>query len=409
MFRVALRPEDLDGRCRMRPELQEIADEASRILRADITIEDREFNLVAFGTQREDVDAVRQASILRRQSTRDIRDWFEQFGIADTAAPLRTPADLAQGIRSRLCVPARWRGVTYGYIWAINDTVALDDPSVVTVTQLAEHAAAFLAQFNRQREDDAGAVADLLSGDAEAVRRSAIWIADRGLVARNVAVVAVVVGGWSPSAAPDEALMPNLWSLPRTVLADSGPSSTALVVPLSDRSDLGPANLAAELTLKLYADAVPGKWDGQLVAGIGQPRSDIGDVRDSWLEARLAAQVATVVPATRPIARWADLGVYRLLASVPGPDLANLVLDAPVRKLLDTPDPTLAQTVQAFLDRAGNVQDTANALHIHRQTLYARLAKAEQQTGLNLSDGHDRLRLHLGLILAPLLEGADGS
>ena len=51
----------------MRPELQEIADEASRILDADITIEDREFNLVAFGTQRDDVDAVRQSSILRRR------------------------------------------------------------------------------------------------------------------------------------------------------------------------------------------------------------------------------------------------------------------------------------------------------------------------------------------------------
>ena len=393
----------------MRPELQEIADEASRILRADVTIEDREFNLVAFGTQRDDVDAVRQASILRRQSTRDIRDWFEQFGITGTAGPLRTPADHLLGIRSRLCVPARWRGVTYGYIWAINDTVAPDDPSVVIVTQLAEHAAAFLAQFNRQREDDAGAVADLLSGDAEAVRRSAIWIADRGLVARNVAVVAVVVGGWAPSAAPEEALMPNLWSLPRTVLADSGPNSTALVVPLLDSQDLDPASRVAEQTLKLYADAVPSKWDGQLVAGIGEPRSDIGDVRDSWLEARLAAQVATAVPATRPIARWADLGVYRLLASVPGPDLAKLLLDPPVRKLLDSPDSTLVQTVKAFLDRAGNVADTANALHIHRQTLYARLARAEQQTGLSFSNGHDRLRLHMGLILAPLLEGADGN
>ena len=54
------------------------------------------------------------------------------------------------------------------------------------------------------------------------------------------------------------------------------------------------------------------------------------------------------------------------------------------------------------------MQDTATALHIHRQTLYARLAKAEQQTGLSLSNGHDRLRLHLGLILGPLLEAFDG-
>jgi len=56
----------------------------------------------------------------------------------------------------------------------------------------------------------------------------------------------------------------------------------------------------------------------------------------------------------------------------------------------------------------GNVAQTAAALHIHRQTLYARLAKAEQLTGLSLASGHDRLRLHLGLIIAPLLDEKDG-
>ena len=136
----------------MRPELQEIADEASRILHADITIEDREFNLVAFGSQRHDVDEVRQASILHRQSTREVRTWFEQYGIVHSVRPLRIPADEAKGIRARLCVPARWRGVTYGYIWALNAVVDPGDPSVVLVDQLAEHAAAYLAQFNRQRE-----------------------------------------------------------------------------------------------------------------------------------------------------------------------------------------------------------------------------------------------------------------
>jgi hypothetical protein len=389
----------------VRPELQEIADEASRILEADVTVEDREFNLVAFGTQREDVDAIRLESILRRHSTSQVREWFEQFGIASSPRPIRTPADAGAGIRSRLCVPARWRGVTYGYIWAIHDTVTVDDPAVVLVEQLAEHAAAYLSQFNRQREDDSLAVTDLLSSDADTVRRSTLWVVDRGLISRRTPVVAVVVGGWSAFDAGD-ALIPNLWGLPRTVLADSGHNSTTLLVPLRSTEDLAPAQEAAELTLKLYSDALPPDWDGQLVAGVGDPRSDIGTVRDSWLEARLAARVAAAVPAVRPIARWAELGVYRLLAALPDPDLAQLLLDAPVRRLLDSPE--LADTVRAYLDRAGNIAQTAAALHVHRQTLYSRLGKAEQLTGLSLDSGHDRLRLHLGLIIAPLLDARDG-
>jgi DNA-binding PucR family transcriptional regulator len=116
--------------------------------------------------------------------------------------------------------------------------------------------------------------------------------------------------------------------------------------------------------------------------------------------------VAAAVPAVRPVARWAGLGVYRLLAALPDPDLAKLLLDAPVRRLLDSPD--LADTVRCYLDRAGNVAQTAAALHIHRQTLYSRLGKAEQLTGLSLESGHDRLRLHLGLIIVPLLNEQDG-
>jgi len=121
------------------------------------------------------------------------------------------------------------------------------------------------------------------------------------------------------------------------------------------------------------------------------------------LQARLAARVASAVPTVGPVARWADLGLYRLLAALPAAELASLILDAPVRRLLETPDPNLLHTVTSYLDRAGNVRETATELHIHRQTLYYRLGKAEALTGLRFGKGQDRARLHIGLMLAPLL------
>ena len=42
-------------------------------------------------------------------------------------------------------------------------------------------------------------------------------------------------------------------------------------------------------------------------------------------------------------------------------------------------------------------QKTAAELGIHRQTLYYRLGKAERLTHRDLSDGDDRLAVHLGL------------
>jgi DNA-binding PucR family transcriptional regulator len=53
-----------------------------------------------------------------------------------------------------------------------------------------------------------------------------------------------------------------------------------------------------------------------------------------------------------------------------------LILDAPVRRLLEAPNSDLLRTITSYLHHAGNVHDTAAELHIHRQTLYYRLGKA---------------------------------
>ena len=47
--------------------------------------------------------------------------------------------------------------------------------------------------------------------------------------------------------------------------------------------------------------------------------------------------------------------------------------------------------VETFLDCAGEVQRAARELRVHRTTLYYRLGRAEQISGLNLRDGRDRL------------------
>ena len=384
----------------MRPELQDVVDEAAAVLGADTTLEDVEFNLIAYGSQRFDVDTVRQNSILRRHSTRGVRDWFEQFGISRSTGPLRTPPDPEQGLRTRLCFPVRRHGITYGYLWALDEETPLDSPQVRRVEVLAEQAAAFLAQLSRQSQDDAYAVSDLMSTDADKVEQGAVRVAQRGLIEHQYRVGAVwVMASRSPLPA---GFAPHLWSLPRSVLVHRGPRSATLVVPLPHERDDTPRQVA-EQALRVYTEELPPDWPGRLVAGIGAPRPRLAEVRGSWLEARLAARVVAAVPELGRVGCWADLGLYRLLASVPTDDLVPLLHDAPVQALLTSADEDLIRTVVVYLDLAGNAHATAAALHIHRQTLYYRLTKVENLTGLSFARGQDRLRLQLGLMLDPLL------
>ena len=57
----------------------------------------------------------------------------------------------------------------------------------------------------------------------------------------------------------------------------------------------------------------------------------------------------------------------------------------------------------AYLDLAGDAKRTAEYLHLHRATLYYRLDKAQQLTGVDLRDGNDRLALHMSFKLARLV------
>ncbi|MFE3742255.1 PucR family transcriptional regulator, partial [Streptomyces sp. NPDC059134] len=117
---------------------------------------------------------------------------------------------------------------------------------------------------------------------------------------------------------------------------------------------------------------------------------------DAWREAVAAARASVAQPRLGPVARWASMGAYRLLTALPtAPDPAVLALLSPAHA-------ELAHTAEVFLDHAGQAGRTASALGIHRQTLYYRLSRIEQLTGLDLDEGEDRLLLHMALKAARL-------
>jgi hypothetical protein len=388
----------------MRPEFQDIVDEVSRVLGRPATLEDRDFNLVAFCSHEAQIDEIRLKSILQRHSTPEVRDWFEKFGIATSDVPVRTPTSSDLGVLSRLCLPVRWNGVTYGYLWLLDEHAGIDEERVPAAAALADRAGVLMAQQARSRAGLAFKMKDLLSADPEAVGRAANDIHELGIIGRQVPVAAVELR--LLGSAPAQPVPMNLWRLPSSVLAASGAEHNTLLVPVGG-SGMELAREIARQAWDLYAERLAPAARTDLVAGIGGTRPDLAEARASWMEARLATRVAEVIPALRPVAAWPDLGVYRLLACGPEMALAGAVVDPAVRRLLDHGDADLRQTALAYLGAGGNVQETAAAINVHRQTVYYRVQKIEQITGLNLSSGDDRLVLHLGLTMAPFVTDAD--
>ncbi|CCG02140.1 PucR family transcriptional regulator [Blastococcus saxobsidens] len=371
----------------MRDDLQDLVDEVSRVLAAPATLEDADFTLLAFcahdDSGADPIDAVRTRSILTRGSAPETRRWFEDFGIASATRPLRTPAEPAAGILTRLVLPVRHGGEIRGYLWLLDDgRIDPDDdgdPALERAQDLAADAGRLLA--GRAAADLGDALADVLDGRPgarpPAERRLAERLTGDGL---QVLVALCPAGG----------AVPRGWRLPAagavaTVVAGG---AVAVLVPLPAPADLRPAGALTAASLR----SLPAGSS----AGVSAVRRGAAELADQWQEARTAARIAAAVDRFSPVAHWGELGAWRLAAQIPGPDPA-------LRPLLA--DAVLAATAETFLDCAGSAARTAEALCIHRQTLYYRLGRITALTGLDLADGDARLLVHAGLRAARLRDG----
>lgn len=330
------------------------------------------------------MDAVRTRSILGRGSTPDTRRWFEDFGIATAEGPLRTPGDPAAGILTRLVLPVRHGGRTRGYLWLLDggrtDPAAADDPALAGAVELAAEAGRLLAE----REEDAGdlgrRLATALTGTPAAAAP-----ATAALTAAWGASTAVVLVALRPAGAG----LPSPWRAPAAGAVTAVlPGEVAVAVPLPGAADLRPA---AAVTAAALAGLPPGS-----TAGLSAVGTAADGLPGRWAQARTAARVAAAVPRFSPVAHWDELGGWRIAAALPGPDPA-------VRPLLD--HPLLTTTAETWLDAGCSVARASAALHVHRQTLYARLARIGELTGLDLAAGDARLLLHASLRNARLTGG----
>ncbi|MFD7262242.1 PucR family transcriptional regulator [Streptomyces sp. NPDC059874] len=405
----------------MKGDYQDLVDEISALLGAPATLENRDFRLIAFGAHDSEddsaMDPVRTRSILTRQSTAAVRSWFEGFGIARATGPVRIPAAPDAGVfRGRLCLPVRYRGIVQGYVWLLDPEPGTPghpspDPgpspaALDAAMEVAERIGVLLAE-------EAKAGADLSREFLAVLTAGRGWQQDMAVAALRLALgaggdglhAAVCVGPWSgeaPASVPGAAAV---CVVPRGAggsggagggrgsdRGESGGGDLAVLLRLRSPDALDPALAAVARLLPRTAEPA-GATARRMAAGVAEPARGLAALPAAWEQAVAAARAAVAQPRLGPVARWSAIGPYRLLAVL----AADPVDDPSARALLDPAHRELARTAEVFLDCAGQAGRAAAALGIHRQTLYYRLSRVEQLTGLDLDEGEDRLLLHMAL------------
>lgn len=442
-------------------DYQELVDEISALLAVPATLENRDFGLIAFGAHDSDddiaMDPVRTRSILTRKSTPAVRAWFEDFGIARATDPVRIPAAPEAGVfRDRICLPVRHGGIVLGYVWLLDAAPGPTQAQLAAAMEVTARIGTLLADEERAGTDLSREFRAVLTAEGG-------WQYDMAVAALRAALggasadglhAVVCVTPWTAADAPSSRSLPGaaaLCTVPweagagddgRSGQLETGPpdtapdgagdpgsgastgtsarraatraprgrgdaSSSGAPHPHDGRSPHGHA-LAALVRLRsadtlspalTAADRLRAAAGGDAAtAGVATPRRGLAGLNTAWLEAASAARAARAAPRFGPVAEWSAVGPYRMLTALP----ANTAHDPAVRELLDRSHSELARTAEVFLDCAGQAGRTAAALGIHRQTLYYRLSRVEQLTGLDLDDGEDRLLLHMALKAARL-------
>lgn len=374
-------------------ELQRVAIRLAEAIGRPVDLDDARFRLLAHSSHDDAVDAVRLRTILERTTPQQVVDHLRRLGIERAVGWTRVAAEPELGLHQRrVCVPIRHRETLLGFVWLLDDG-ALDERAAELAQRAAAEAAdvlsrARLSQSNRRRREQQlvlRAVGDDESTAAEALRELA---AERLLREDQQPHVVVFAGATGPL---DDVAAAELLRAVRRRTAAGEAACARVGGEVVALCRLEPRELA-RLCDALTEDRA------DVVVGLGA--ADSAPHR-GWAQARWAAEVAAGPAGTARVQQWERLGALRYLVDVERrlggleeiePRLAALAESAAGRELLTT--------LECHLDLGADARAAAQRLTLHRSSLYHRLARAEEELGISLRDGLQRLDVHLALKLA---------
>jgi hypothetical protein len=225
-------------------------------------------------------------------------------------------------------------------------------------------------------------------------------VAERGaraVVSRSIAALTEREGGvqslaGAASAGRSRAPGPEGW------VGVGGGAAGAEVLLLVPGGEEAVAARAAESVLRELQAGLPG-----CTFAVGRSRiaEDPADLPRAASEALLAANVAEGGAQEGALA-FEQTGAYRLLLSTMSDNPRELQ-----RFYAETVEPLVAydeqyetelvRTLENFLDADGNVAGTAQRLFTHRHTIYYRLERVRELSGLDVGSSDGREKLSLGL------------
>ncbi|MFC9592096.1 PucR family transcriptional regulator [Streptomyces sp. NPDC056944] len=402
------------------PELQALVDELADRLGRSVAVDDPLVRMVCTSRHFGDEDPVRIGALLQgRADNAAIRHVLDQ-GVTRWSRPGFIDGRDDLGLLPRYVVPLRERGHLLGLLVVVVPEKTLGEEDIAAIARAADTMSAQMygehIAADTRKTDERDLALAMVGADVAARTAALRHGRELGLLGAAEHVLVTVVRlscGTELVRQSEAALWAALEGFRQTRSAQGliviG-KERAMLLQLRDRPP-GPDEIAAqsarildELRTFLDPSAAP-------VIGVGGRHPHLDDARTSYEQALVAARAARRLPTLKSIGDWELLGELAVLLQLPEHALNASLVPKPLRTLSEAHGgDRLRDTLRCFLGHAGSIPRTADALGIHRTSLYYRLRQIQELTGLDLDDGRHRLTLHLGLRIEELLApGAGGA
>jgi DNA-binding PucR family transcriptional regulator len=370
-----------------------------------VSIEDEQSHVLAYSASNDEADELRRLSILGRAGPPEHLKWIGQWGIFDA---LRASGDVVRvaerpelGLQPRLAVgihqpavDARRAPVFTGTIWVQQGSRPLADDAEEVLRGAAVLAARIMSRLAARPSTHALRAQQLLGlTDSGSV--------DFGAIARELGIVAdgnaALIGFHTFGITDHRSRLADVLALSASAFrADAQVASRGsriyLLLPQTTRiGSLASwirgtiSALRSELGLQLRA-VIAAPVSG--LAGLPAARVDVDRVLDS------AERHPDSIGQVTSLAEVRTTVLLDEIVTMVGAD--ERLIDPRVRDL-QAHDPTLVQTLRAYLDSFGDIAAAAQRLHVHPNTVRYRARRIETLLSTSLADPDERLVLSLGL------------
>ncbi|MDQ0339317.1 DNA-binding PucR family transcriptional regulator [Caldalkalibacillus uzonensis] len=390
-------------------DLESLVDCISDVLSCPITLEDANHRLLAYSTHDDRTDPARTATIMGRRVPEKVINSLWKNGVIPalmaSSEPLRVERISNIGLDNRVAISIRHNEQVLGYIWALETDQTLDDDKLVLLKQAAEAAKNLLLKRHaRKHKREAGhqeLLWQLLTGHAGTENEIKEKFAELDITFPSLATVIVFQFAQDVDVKLENQMsyiLKTSQGIKPVLNTTDGQQFILLAAPHSIQSPYKDFRQFIPSCTALMKERF---GVSSMTGACGSIQRQLPAVEKSYKEALFVLNMKNkFAEETRNIYTYQDLGIFQFLDVIAEKRRRDGSVNHALQKLYEYDqqhNSNLVKTLNVYLNKDNNLNETAKALHIHVNTLNYRLKRIAEIGEINLRDPNQKMMLYIDL------------